>query len=604
MITDPGRVPLGLRGWIGHGGRGASVAPDGTIDWYAAGGPTAPPNLWRLLDEDGPAVRVGPVRGGNRARRQVPAASVGYRPATNVLETVTEGSGGRRVSVVDFVPWDGEGIVRLVRALSGPAEIEIDVLAGPDHRPGRRRPAVIPTTGGLLLDGLPVAVPARFEPAPLGRDTERWRAVVRLDAGEEAVVTIGYEHPVGPDAAHRLLDATVASWRGWLGPLSYTGPYRPAVERALVAVRALTGPHGAPAAAGTTSLPRRVGSERSADDRWVRLRDAAAAVEMLAGCGLAEDAEAAEAWLRRTLTDAHLPWPSWFDPDGQPVPEAEEAPLQGWRRSQPVLFGRGALPADPGLLGDVTAAVGASMRGPGGGSGDPGPLSAATDALSGATDWVSDHWREPDAGTWEIGRPHRLYVAGRVRAWSALDRMSRRGRAANPLDLRAAQWQQEGRDILSWLESHGVADDGALTMDGTPGAPDEADADLLRIAWSGPWPAAHPVVPATVDRVLERLSAGTLLHRYSDRVADERAGPDYPDLEASLLAVRALAALGRWEEAHERMEGVTGLVGRAGPGNLTETADPVSGQLYGNFPSTAAAMALIGAARALDQGPV
>jgi GH15 family glucan-1,4-alpha-glucosidase len=135
-----------------------------------------------------------------------------------------------------------------------------------------------------------------------------------------------------------------------------------------------------------------------------------------------------------------------------------------------------------------------------------------------------------------------------------------------------------------------------------PGS-DEADAALLAVAWSGPWPAAHPVVGATVDRVLERLSSGPLLHRYSDRVADERAGPDLPDLEASLLGVRALARLGRWEEAHERMEGIAGLVAGAGPGLLSETADPLSGELYGNFPSTAAGLALVEAALALDAGP-
>ncbi len=140
-------------------------------------------------------------------------------------------------------------------------------------------------------------------------------------------------------------------------------------------------------------------------------------------------------------------------------------------------------------------------------------------------------------------------------------------------------------------------------MDGSPGAPDEADAALLAVAWSGPWPVAHPLVAATVDRVTERLSSGSLLFRYSDRVADERAGPDHPDLEASLLAVRALARLGRWEEAHERMEGVTGLVTRAGPGLLSETADPLSGELYGNLPSTAASLALVEAALALAGGP-
>jgi GH15 family glucan-1,4-alpha-glucosidase len=178
--------------------------------------------------------------------------------------------------------------------------------------------------------------------------------------------------------------------------------------------------------------------------------------------------------------------------------------------------------------------------------------------------------------------------------------MARLARAANPLDLRAAGWQQEGRGILSWLESQAVAADGGLRMDASS---DEADAALLAAAWTGPWPLGHPVVGATVDRVLERLSSGPLVHRYSDRVADERAGPDHPDLQASLLAVRALASLGRWEEAHERMEGVASLARRAGPGLLSETADPVSGELYGNFPSSGAALALVNAAFALEGGP-
>jgi GH15 family glucan-1,4-alpha-glucosidase len=251
----------------------------------------------------------------------------------------------------------------------------------------------------------------------------------------------------------------------------------------------------------------------------------------------------------------------------------------------------------------VVAAVGASTRGPGGRPDDPGPLSAAFAALAEAADWTVDHWREPDAGRWEIERPLRLYTAGRIEVWSALGRMARLARAANPLDLQAAGWLQESGDVLTWLEAEAAGADGGLRMEGRAGGPDEADAALLAVAWSGPWPAAHPVVVSTVDRVLERLASGPFLHRYSDRVADERAGPDYPDLEASLLAVRALAGLGRWDEAHERIEAITGVVEGAGPGLLAETVDPVGGQLYGNLPSTTAELALVDAALALEFGP-
>lgn len=606
MLTDPGRVPLGRRAWIGDGRRGASVSPDGTIDWYAHDGLQSRPDLWRLLDEAGPAVRVGPVREGAEARRHPPATRLSYLPGTNVVEAVTDGPSGRRVSVTDFVPWPptgAGGVVRLVRALSGPVDVEVEVLAGPDRRPGGGTRPVVAHGQGVLLDGLPILAPGPFEAAPLDRDTGRWRSVIHLEPGQEVVVTLGFDDPVGPDAAHRLLDATRTAWRSWSGLIGYSGPYRNSVERALLAIRSLTGLTGAPAGSGTTSLPRRVGSERSSDDRWMCLRDVASAVGVWADCGLSEEAEAAETWLRRTVQDAHLPWPAWFDSDGQPVPDAEALPFTGWRRSEPVVAGRTQPEPDVGLVGSVCSAIGASMRGPGGRAADPGQLSAAWPRLADATDWAADHWRRPDSGVWEIGRPYRLYAAGRVSVWSALDGMARRARQTNPLDLGAAGWQQEGRDLLSWLESEAVADDGGLKMDGAPGAPDEPDAALLSVAWSGPWSLAHPVVPATVDRVVERLSSGPLLYRYSDRVSDERAGPDHPDLEASFQAVRALAALGRWEEAHDRMEAATGLIEGAGAGLLTETADPVSGQLYGNFPHTAGALALVAAALALDAGP-
>jgi hypothetical protein len=625
-MTDPGRIPIGRRAWIGNGRHGASLAPDGTIDWYAAGGLTAAPDLWRLLDDSGPAVRVGPVRDGSGARRRLPDSEMGYRPGTGVVQTIATGAGGRRISVLDFVPWEGGaagggsifggsaptagaipaaaagGIVRLVRALSGPVDVEIEVMGGPDRAPGGGRREVGPSGAGMRLDGLVVAAPGLFRPEPVDRDTARWRAVVHLDTDQEIAVTIGLDEPLGPGRARRLLEDTESAWRSWLARLVYAGPYRAEAERALISIRALTGPGGAPAAAGTTSLPRRVGSERSGDDRWVRLRHVTAAVTTLARAGLADDAEAAETWLRHTLATAHLPWPGWFDADGQPVPETEELSYEGWRRSQPVRFGR-PTPLDLGLLGPVAVAVGASMAGPGGRLDDPGPLSAATAALAEAADRLTDSWRDPDAGRWEVERPLRCYTAGRVEAWSALSRLATRAQTANPLDLQAAVWQQEGRDIRFWLEHQAVAPDGGLRLDGTPGAADEADAALLTVAWDGPWPVRHPIVAATVDRVVERLSSGGLLYRYSDRVADEQAGPDLPDLESSLLAVRALARLDQWDEAHERMERVTGLLRAAGPGLAAETADPVSGELFGNFPATGAAVALLDAALALESGP-
>lgn len=608
MITDPSRVPLAARAWIGNGAFGGLVSADGTIDWYSPWGVSAEPVFWRLLDAAGGALRVGPVRSGSGAGRRLPPSEQRYRPGTNVCETVLEGTGGRRVSVVDFFHWPGPGLdvtgrlVRIVRALSGPVEVEVELYPAGRFEPARE---VVGTPGGVVVDDLVVQTGFPLEPAPLGRDIPRWRAVKELEAGEGFVLTAEARSVTAPpltlDAAMRLAGETESAWRSWLSVLAYSGRYRNDVERSLLAVRSLTGRGGAPVAAGTTSLPRRPGGERNSDGRWVRWHAAGSAVEALAGAGFPEEAEAAEAWLRRAVTDAPLPWPAWLDSDGQEAEELEELPLHGWRKSQPVVTGVAPDLLDVDTYGAVVAAVGASTRGAGSRSGVPGPLSAAWPALSAAADWLTDHWGEPDAGVWLSQGPPVMLVASRIEAWYALDRMARLARETNPLDLAAVAWQQEARAVLAWVEQHGMASDGGLRRDGSPSAGDEPDAALLRAAWKGPWPAHHPVVSSTVDRVLERLGAGNLVHRYPESVDDGRAGPDNPDLLASLWAVRALAELARWDEAHERMEAVLGLAGPTGI--LSEAADPVAGELTGNLPSTAVHLAVVHAALALERGP-
>jgi GH15 family glucan-1,4-alpha-glucosidase len=194
-----------------------------------------------------------------------------------------------------------------------------------------------------------------------------------------------------------------------------------------------------------------------------------------------------------------------------------------------------------------------------------------------------------------------MLVASRLQAWYALDRMARLAWAVNPLDLAAVPWRETAREILRWLEGEGSSFNGSLRRDGDSAGADEPEAALLRIAWRGPWPVSHPIVSKTVDRVLERLSSSGLVHRYPERVDDGRAGPDNPDLLASLWAVRALAALQRWEEAHQRMEAVTKLAGPAGL--LSDAADPVAGELMGNLPNSSVHLAMVDAALALSRGP-
>jgi hypothetical protein len=616
MVIPAGdRTALNGRRWIGDGHRGATVDATGTLDWYASAGLDATPELYALLDPLGGAVRVGPVTAG-RAVTAATVTSSSYRTGTNITEVDLEGVGGR-VRVTDLLPWPGPNdqapgrVVRLVTALSGPVDVEVEV------RPGTalgEAPKVSVFGQGVAWGAVVVRTGFPLDATEVRGGPPSWRGVRTLQPGERLVVTVDrlddeHHRPLAVDAAVRLVDETAAAWRSWGGPLWVAGPYQAVVERAALTLRTLTGP-GAPWAAGTTSLPRRAGGERTEDERVVRWRDAAGAAATLARVGLVEDAEAAEDFLRRAAVATSPPWPAALSPEGGPLPGEDHLPLAGWRHSQPVRVGAAEdAPTDLDLYGDVVAAVSASTSG-GAGPGDPrprggvplrpGPLSAALPALGAAADWVADHWAEPDGGIWAVGGPPRRLVASRLQAWYALDRMTRLARAANPLDLTALPWQQTAVTILRWLESDALGVDGGLAM--TPGRAGHADAALLRVAWRGPWPATHPIVTATVDRTLDRLSSGAWVMRHSPEADDGRAGSDSPDLLASLWAVRAQAALGRWEDAHDRMERICGLVG---PDGIFSTAvDPLAGELLGNLPAAGVHLAVIDAASALTTGPV
>lgn len=607
MLTDADRVPLSARCWVGDTSTGATVAADGTIDWYCPDRFDGPPALARLLDPAAGAVRVGPVRRAFDARRRVPDATQGYIAGSMVARTTTWGP-GFATELIDLLPWPGSTdappgrVVRILRALGAAVDAEVEVVAGAGYGPtpdGR----LARWSRGIVTGPLQVRTGSPLDPVPVGPDRALWRATRRLEAGEAMVVTLdrpGDDHhlPLSPDAARRLVDSTVAAWRFWVAGLTYQGPYRAAVERSALLLKSLTWRRGgAPIDAGTAGLPRRAGGERNGDGRGVSLRVAAAAARTLARVGLAEDAEAAEGWLREAVEGSPLPWPARLDLEGAPLPDAEQLPVAGWRRSQPVTTGWTPAGVDGDVVGDVVQAISASTAPVGGGA---GPLTGAWPALAAAADRLAERWADPDVGVWDLGGPRRRLVASRLQAWAALDGMARRAWAANPLDLAAVPWHRAAADIVAWCEKEALAPDGGLALSAGPDA--HPDAALLRVAWTGPWPARHPIVVRTVDRVLEQLSAGPLLHRYPPGLDDGVAGGDNPDVEASLWAVRALARLGRWEEAHERMEAICALGGTTGI--LGAAADPGTGDRLGNLPAAGAHLALIDAALALQHGPV
>jgi hypothetical protein len=71
------------------------------------------------------------------------------------------------------------------------------------------------------------------------------------------------------------LQGTQEFWTEWSGRSQAAGPYKDAVQRSLITLKALTyAPTGGIVAAPTTSLPEQIGGPRNWDYRYCWLRDA------------------------------------------------------------------------------------------------------------------------------------------------------------------------------------------------------------------------------------------------------------------------------------------------------------------------------------------
>ena len=569
------------------------MAADGTIDWWCPVRYDAAPLFTRLLDPAGACVRLGPAAPGRPV-----AGSQTYVDGTLVLRTLLAGAESL-VEVSDFLSVAASGrIVRRLRVLRGPADVCVELVPGPAARDVHTWSSGVAVDGMIVSCGLPFALTTVPPPAP-ARPLRRLlaRAAARIDTGGELVVTLepaGTRHdPLSPDAARRLEQRAAMAWRRVSGRAGIAGRYGVDAARSALVVTALAGAGGAPVESPVTSLPRIVGGERNRDGRIVAPVTAAAWAEAAGAIGLTEESELAVAWLVAAL-DHEPPLPAALAPDGSHPPgEATLAGLAGWRRSQPVVSGSDAgdrRSAEPSAAAIAAAAT--LARGPSG----PSVLSGWT-RFAVHADWLAEHWSGSDASVWDDRGPDRSWCSPRLATRRALLLAAAEARRRNPLDLDAAGWQVGVRDLEAWWRTSGVGEGGVLHS-GLGGA---VDAALVRVAPWGPWPAGDPVVTATVAHVERRLGDGPWVVPYSEEVDDGLPGTEPASVVATLWLARALAAAGRWDEAHERMEAAGAL---GGPLHLlSESVDPTLRTPLGNRPSAAAHVAFLQAALALDRAP-
>jgi GH15 family glucan-1,4-alpha-glucosidase len=339
-------------------------------------------------------------------------------------------------------------------------------------------------------------------------------------------------------------------------------------------------------AAPTTSLPERIGGGRNYDYRLAWLRDANLSVDALLRVGYGEEAAAALEWLLRAAGRTHPEvWPI-YTLDGEPAPEAAEAPLRGYCDSRPVRHGndaRGQLQL--GTYGDLLEI--AWMHVQVGRALDEGTATR----LAEAADALARGWQRPDSGLWELHEAAQ-YTQTKMACVVALDCAVRMAEAGAIPAGHAAHWaaaREQARAVVQgpcWSDARGA-------YVRCPGGED-LDAGVLLTARVGVPDAGGERMASTTAALRAELGSGPLLYRFSG--AAEREGAFLP---CSFWLAEALAAGGRADEAAALLDELTGLANDVGL--YAEEVEPADGAFLGNFPQALCHLGLVTAACTLTQ---
>lgn len=576
---------------IGDMQTAALVCRDGTADWlclprfdshavFAGLLGTEEHGFWRL----GPARAEGTEPAFADRRR--------YRGDSLVLESEWDTPRGT-VRVTDFMPpRDGAPqLIRIVEGVSGRVPMRSELRMRFSY--GRVTPWVHKVDNRTVAVAGPDSVWLDTEAETYGKNLTTYSDFT-VGPGERVAFTISWQPSHhGPPALPEpegSLEATELFWREWVDQCTYHGPYREAVVRSLITLKALTyAPTGGIVAAPTTSLPEEIGGVRNWDYRYTWLRDAAITLSSLLRTGYREEARAWREWLLRAVAGDPENLQIMYGIAGErELGEAELDWLPGYENSGPVRVGNGAanqLQLD--VYGEVTEALHlAHMTG-----------LTRNDYAMGLQlkliEYLEKHWEEPDEGIWEVRGPRRHFVHSKVMAWVAVDRtikLVESGDVEGPLE----RWYQLRDDIHRDVCERGY-DKERNTFTQSYGSK-ELDASLLLIPQMGFLPPDDKRVIGTIEAIQRELSTEDgFIMRYptggEEAGVDGLAGDEGAFLACSFWMADDLAMIGRVDEARQLFEKLLSL--RNDLGLLAEEWDSNLQRQVGNFPQAFSHVPLI-----------
>ncbi|MDX3885328.1 MAG: glycoside hydrolase family 15 protein [Sphingomonas sp.] len=522
-----------------------------------------------------------------------------YIRNTPVLVTRHDDGRGNVVEVTDFCPrftrngrmYRPVAFVRIVRPISGSPRIRVRLRPARDwgaHAAARTRGS------NHIRYILAESVQRLTTDAPIG-----WIEDERLFRVERPLhFFFGPDESFSDDVRHateQMLDLTIASWRRWVRGLATPVEWQEAVIRAAIALKLCQHEEtGAIVAALTTSIPEHADSGRNWDYRYCWIRDAYYTVQALNRLGALDVLEGYLEYLRNIVDNArggHVQ-PLYGVGGEALLPEREAPALDGYRGMGPVRVGNQAYEQIQHdaygqiVLSNVQAFFDQRLYRVAG-------LEDFT-ALEpiGERAWAMHD--KPDAGLWELRTRAHVHTYSAAMCWVACDRLANAAEALG-LEDRRAFWQaradaiREKIERSAWREGTGRI---SATFDG-----DDLDASLIQLLDLRFLQPADPRFHGTLVSVEEGLRRGSHMLRYATE--DDFGLPETAFNVCTFWLIEALNATGRIADARALFEEMLGR--RTGAGLLSEDIDPVTGELWGNYPQTYSLVGLINCAVLLSK---
>ena len=575
-------------GVIGNCRSAGLVSKSGRIDWLCFPDFDSPSIFARLLDED---------KGGYM---NIIASSEGYNimqsyiDQTNILSTKFIGQDAS-FEILDFMPRYKTGInshytppelYRLIRIIHGKPIIKIEYV------PAMNYAADITINQNINDEFIKTSSSNNHKDTVYLYSNLNLQYILdhsEIELTEDSFLLLSYYQKlihIDIDRVNLEYQRTKVYWLNWSNRSKKFFTYNKEITRSMLVLKLMSYHRtGAVLAALTTSLPESIGETRNWDYRFCWVRDASMSIRTLLQLNHSGAAQRFITFIKNILKSKNDSLQIMYGIRGErELTETILNHLSGFENSKPVRIGNQAYIQKQndslGYLMDVIHQYFYNF---------PGSLDEVEEMFEVvkiiAKD-VTDNWRKPDKGIWEIRNTDHHFVFSKVMCWVALDRAIKIAQLLNR-DYFVEVWGKEAflikEDVFAngWkeeLQSFSQAYDNTYL-----------DSSLLLMETYGFIEPSNEKYRKTVKAIKNKLFHYDLMYRYKNE--DDFGTPTSAFTICTFWLVRALFVTGEEEEAHKIFNQLCSYTNHVGL--MSEDLDFISKQQLGNFPQAYSHLAMI-----------